>query len=271
MIDYVPKSGVIKLGKQGENHALQVILPNIRAGAGSILLLHQRSSDNQPYPVPVMETAEGVIWVVSSTDTASPGRGLAELQWLGENGEIGKSVTYQTETVRSLTAPGAVPDEPLKPYVAAVAQNAEAARHSAERASESAKRSETSAEDAKASAENAALSLKKLEDGIASGDFRGEKGDKGDKGEPGEKGEVGPQGETGPAGDTAAADAAAQTAKEHAEAAQAAAEAAEKEATNVSTMVSSLETRLKSGSIDDAELHLGFYIDKDGYLCQKEG
>lgn len=27
--------------------------------------------------------------------------------------------------------------------------------------------------------------------------------------------------------------------------------------------------RLKSGKVEDAELHLGFYIDADGYLCQK--
>ena len=31
-----------------------------------------------------------------------------------------------------------------------------------------------------------------------------------------------------------------------------------------------LIARLKSGAIEDAELHLGFYIDADGDLCQKE-
>ena len=31
-----------------------------------------------------------------------------------------------------------------------------------------------------------------------------------------------------------------------------------------------LITRLKSGAIEDAELHLGFYLDADGDLCQKE-
>lgn len=31
-----------------------------------------------------------------------------------------------------------------------------------------------------------------------------------------------------------------------------------------------LETRLKSSLIDDAELHLGFYLDENGDLCQKE-
>lgn len=223
MIDLVPKSGMIKLGKQGENRAIRVILPNIRAGSGSILLLHQRALDKKPYPVPVAETAEGIIWVVSSTDTANQGRGQAELQWLGENGEVVKSVTYQTETSRSLSAPGAVPDEPMKPYVQAVAKDAQAAKDAAASAKESARTAEASATQAGLSADNAAKTLKKLEDGIASGDFRGEKGDKGD---PGEKGEKGDRGEIGPAGDTTAADAAAEAAKIAAQEAQKAAETA---------------------------------------------
>lgn len=131
MIDVFPRSGMIKIGKQGENRAIRVILPNIRAGAGSILLLHQRALDKKPYPVPVTESAEGIIWVVNATDTANQGRGQAELQWLGENGEIVKSVIYQTETSRSLSAPGAVPDEPMKPYVQAVARDAQAAKDAA--------------------------------------------------------------------------------------------------------------------------------------------
>ncbi len=230
MIDLVPKSGMIKLGKQGENRATRVILPNIRAGAGSILLLHQRALDKKPYPVPVAETAEGIIWVVSSTDTANQGRGQAELQWLGENGEIVKSVIYQTETARSLSTPGAVPDEPLKPYTQAVAKDAQSAKDAAASATEA--------------ADNAAKSLKKLEDGIASGDFRGEKGEKGEKGDRGEVGQTGPQGltgpvgpkgdpgpqgpkgEAGPAGDTTTADAAAEAAKKAAQEAQKAAETA---------------------------------------------
>ena len=220
MIDVFPRSGMIKLGKQGENRAIRVILPNIRAGSGSILLLHQRALDKKPYPVPVTESAEGIIWVVSSTDTANQGRGQAELQWLGENGEIVKSVIYQTETSRSLSAPGAVPDEPMKPYVQAVAKDAQAAKDAAASATEAAQSAEGSATQAGAAASNAADSLKRLEDGIASGEFRGEKGDKGDPGP------QGPQGEVGPAGDTTAADAAAEAAKKAAQEAQKAAEAA---------------------------------------------
>lgn len=176
MIDVFPRSGMIKIGKQGENRAIRVILPNIRAGSGSILLLHQRALDKKPYPVPVTESAEGITWVVSATDTANQGRGQAELQWLGENGEIVKSAIYQTETSRSLSAPGAVPDEPMKPYVQAVAKDAQAAKDAAASATEAARSAEASATQAGLSADNAAKSLKQLEDGIASGEFRGQDG-----------------------------------------------------------------------------------------------
>lgn len=226
MIDVFPRSGMIKLGKQGENLATRVILPNIRAGSGSILLLHQRALDKKPYPVPVTESAEGIIWVVSATDTANQGRGQAELQWLGENGEIVKSVIYQTETSRSLSTPGAVPDEPMKPYVQAVAKDAQAAKDAAASATEAARSAGASATQAGISAENAAKSLKQLTDGIDSGDFRGEKGEKGDKGDVGATGPQGPRGEVGPAGDTTAADAAAEAAKKAAQEAQKAAETA---------------------------------------------
>lgn len=155
MIDLVPKSGMIKIGKQGENRAIRVILPNIRAGSGSILLLHQRPLDKKPYPVPITESAEGIIWVVSATDTANQGRGQAELQWLGENGEIVKSVIYQTETSRSLSTPGAVPDEPMKPYVQAVARDAQAAKDAAASAKESARTAEASAGQAGQAAQSA--------------------------------------------------------------------------------------------------------------------
>lgn len=229
MIDVVPNAGVIALGKQGENQAVRVTLPNIRAGVGSILLLHQRAADQQPYPVPVVEADGGIIWTVSSTDTAYPGRGQAELQWLGTDGAVVKSVTYQTNIIRALTTPGTVPDEPLKPYTQAVARDAQAAKDAAASATEAARTAEASADQAGLSAENAAKALKKLEEGIASGDFRGEKGEQGEQGEKGEKGDPGPQGpqgEAGPPGDTTAADAAAEAAKEAALEAQKAAETA---------------------------------------------
>lgn len=46
--------------------------------------------------------------------------------------------------------------------------------------------------------------------------------------------------------------------------------AARRDIKNRKEDLSTLERRLKSGAIADAELHLGFYIDENGDLCQKE-
>lgn len=65
----------------------------------------------------------------------------------------------------------------------------------------------TSAGNASQSAQEAADSLQELKDGIAAGDFKGEKGEKGEKGDKGDTGPigpVGPQGEQGPTGATGA-------------------------------------------------------------------
>ena len=80
---------------------------------------------------------------------------------------------------------------------------AQQAGASAKAAQTAASESATSAGNADQSAQEAADSLQELKDGIAAGNFKGEKGDKGDTGPQGPKGDTGPQGpkgETGPAG-----------------------------------------------------------------------
>lgn len=72
---------------------------------------------------------------------------------------------------------------------------------SAKAAQTAASEAATSAGNAAQSAQEAADSLQELKDGIAAGDFKGEKGDKGDTGP---IGPVGPQGEQGPTGATGA-------------------------------------------------------------------
>lgn len=72
---------------------------------------------------------------------------------------------------------------------------------STEAAQTAANEAATSAGNADQSAQEAADSLQELKDGIASGNFKGEKGDKGDIGP---IGPVGPQGEQGPQGPTGA-------------------------------------------------------------------
>lgn len=249
--DVVPRAGVIDLGKQVEGLVTRVVLPNVRRGEGAVQLVHQRADDQKPYLVPITEDGDKIYWIVSRLDTAYPGRGQAELQWLGVNGEVAKSVTYQTNTTRSMSEPGAVPDEPLKPYTQAVARDAQAAKDAAASATESARSAEASATQAGLSASNAAKSLKQLQDGIASGNFRGEKGEQGEKGDPGPQG---PKGEAGPAGDTTAADAAAEAAKQAAQEAQKAAEASAGSAAKAAESVGGLADDLATLKTENTAL-----------------
>lgn len=238
MIDIVPNAGVIALGKQGENQAVRVTLPNIRAGSGSILLLHQRSDDQQPYPVPVVEADGGIIWTVSSTDTAYPGRGQAELQWLGADGAVIKSVTYQTNTIRALTAPGAVPDEPLKPYTQAVARDAQAAKDAAANATEAARSAEASAGQAGLSAATATEAARNAEAIV---------------------GKAGQSAQSAQAAALAAAQnaSAAEAAEEAAKQAQAGAEAAKTEAQTAKTAAEKAAQEAKSAQAGAVEAKTG--------------
>ncbi len=79
----------------------------------------------------------------------------------------------------------------------------QAVEAAAKPALDAAAESAASAKKAATSEKSAADSLQELKDGIASGNFKGEKGDKGDTGPvgpQGPQGETGPQGEQGPAG-----------------------------------------------------------------------
>lgn len=77
---------------------------------------------------------------------------------------------------------------------------------STEAAQTAASEAATSAGNADQSAQEAADSLQELKDGIATGDFKGEKGDTGPQGETGPRGEQGPQGEKGDTGPAVALD-----------------------------------------------------------------
>lgn len=192
MRDIVAKGDNIPLGRQGENRCTRVTLPNIRDGAGTVALYHQRSGDAAPYPLEITEDGDSIYWDVTSVDTAAPGFGRAEMQWLGEHGEILKSRIYRTYVEKALTSPGQTPD-PLEDYAAKIAKSAAAAKASEDAAAASATQAATAATGAETSAsaaadsaasasdaaKDAAAALKALEDGIAAGDFKGDKGDKG--------------------------------------------------------------------------------------------
>lgn len=143
---------------------------------------------------------------VPASVTAQPGNGCITFE-----GSDGTKTTVTSADLRyrvsanSGTEDGTEP-EPGTPawqqLVDAVHTDATAAEQAKTDAQTAAQQAATSAGNADQSAQEAADSLQELKDGIASGDFKGEKGDKGDTGPQGEKGDTGPQGpkgETGPA------------------------------------------------------------------------
>lgn len=176
------------------------------------VLNYFRRGDKRPYSVPLREEKDNLIWTVTLADTAKPGMGIAQLVGSGKD-QTKHSGCYSVFVGKSLVNPGDVPAVD-KAFLDKVAKEAAEAYTAAGEA-------KSAASFAGAAAGRAETALKTLEDGIASGDFRGEKGEKGDKGDPGPQG---PKGEAGPAGDTTAADAAAEAAKEAAQEAQKAAE-----------------------------------------------
>lgn len=138
---------------------------------------------------------------VPASVTAQPGSGCVTFE--GSDGT--KTVTSADLRYRvaanSGTEDGTEP-EPGTPawqqLVDAVHTDATAAEQAKTDAQEAASEAATSAGSASQSAQEAADSLQELKDGIAAGDFKGEKGD------PGPIGPVGPQGERGPQGPTGA-------------------------------------------------------------------
>lgn len=139
---------------------------------------------------------------VPASVTAQPGSGCVTFE--GSDG----TTTVTSEDLRyrvsanSGTEDGTAP-EPGTPawqqLVDAVHTDATAAEQAKTDAQTAASEAATSAGNADQSAQEAADSLQELKDGIAAGDFKGEKGD---KGETGPIGPVGPQGEQGPKGET---------------------------------------------------------------------
>lgn len=96
------------------------------------------------------------------------------------------------------TENGAAP-EPNTPAWEALVGTVKDETNKAQQAKTSA---ETAAKQSKADADKAAESLQELKDGIASGDFKGDKGDQGPQGETGARGPRGPKGDKGDPGET---------------------------------------------------------------------
>lgn len=220
------RQGVINIGKLKENLVTEVALPAPGFEGGSYVVLLRRPKEELPYPVSARHDGSSLVWTVQTADTAIAGTGKLECRWYGDNGEVAKSQTYMVRIADGLPDPTEAP-EAWAGFMQQVSQDAGRAE---------------------SAADNAAKTLKKLEDGIASGDFRGEKGEKGDPGP------QGPKGEAGPAGDTTAADAAAEAAKQAAQEAQKAAEASAGSAAQAAESVGGLADDLEATQKDIAKM-----------------
>nr|DAH20969.1 MAG TPA: hypothetical protein [Caudoviricetes sp.] len=224
------KSGAVTIGRYKEQLVREVAFPLPPLGEGGHYQAKlQRPHDETPYPLASRVEGRELIWLVSLADTSDPGEGLVEIRWDGPNGETWKSPQYAVRIAKGLADPKEAP-EAWAGFLQQV--NRDAGR-------------------AESAADNAAQALKKLENGIASGDFRGEKGEKGEKGDPGPQG---PKGEAGPAGDTTAADAAAEAAKQAAQEAQKAAEASAGSAAQAAESVGGLADDLEATQKDVAKM-----------------
>lgn len=148
--------------------------------------------------------ADGSVAVPASV-TAQPGNGCITFEGSDGTRTVTSADLRYRVAANSGTDDGSLP-EPGTPawqeLVGAVHTDAAAAEQAKTDAQTAASEAATSAGNADQSAQEAADSLRELKDGIAAGDFKGEKGDKGDTGPIGPQGETGPQGPTGATGST---------------------------------------------------------------------
>lgn len=152
---------------------------------------------------PASLVVNGLVDVPASV-TAQPGNGCITFEGSDGTRTVTSADLHYRVAASSGTEDGTEP-EPGTPawqqLVNAVHANATAAEQAKTDAQTAASEAATSAGNADQSAQEAADSLQELKDGIANGNFKGEKGDKGDTGP---IGPVGPQGEQGPKGPTGA-------------------------------------------------------------------
>lgn len=154
---------------------------------------------------------DGYVAVPASV-TAQPGSGCVTFEGSDGTKTVTSADLRYRVSANSGTEDGTEPEpgtpawQQLVDAVHADATAAEQAKTDAQTAAQqagaSASAAATSAGNADQSAQEAANSLQELKDGIASGDFKGEKGDPGPIGPVGPQGEQGPQGPTGATGAT---------------------------------------------------------------------
>ena len=135
---------------------------------------------------------DGYVAVPASV-TAQPGNGCITFEGSDGTKTVTSADLRYRVSANSGTEDGTMPE----PGTPAWQELVDAVHTDATAAEQAKTDAQTAATESAASADKAAGSLQELKDGIASGDFKGEKGDKGGTGP---IGPVGPQGETGPQG-----------------------------------------------------------------------
>lgn len=144
---------------------------------------------------------------VPASVTAQPGTGCVTFEGSDGTKTVTSADLRYRVSANSGTEDGTEP-EPGTPawqqLVDAVHTDATAAEQAKTDAQTAASEAATSAGNADQSAQEAAGSLQELKDGIANGDFKGEKGDPGERGPAGPVGPQGERGEVGPTGATGA-------------------------------------------------------------------
>ena len=135
---------------------------------------------------------DGYVAVPASV-TAQPGNGCITFEGSDGTKTVTSADLRYRVSANSGTEDGTMPE----PGTPAWQELVDAVHTDATAAEQAKTDAQTAATESAASADKAAESLQELNDGIASGDFKGEKGDKGDTGP---QGPVGPQGETGQQG-----------------------------------------------------------------------
>lgn len=142
---------------------------------------------------------------VPASVTAQPGNGCITFEGSDGTKTVTSADLRYRVSANSGTEDGTMP-EPGNPawqqLVDAVHTDVTAAEQAKTDAQTAASEAATSAGSASQSAQEAADSLQELKNGIAAGDFKGDKGDTGPIGPVGPQGETGPQGPTGATGAT---------------------------------------------------------------------
>lgn len=216
MIINAKPSGILSLGREGENQARSIRFDISHwvkdFGPGVVELVHQRSGDPYPYPVVVTQTGNEVLWNITATDTAMVGLGRCELQfYLG--GVLAKSENWYTKVFDSISSSGDVIPDPEVSWVTEVVQAGAGVKDQAARAEAAAEKAEAATVNVPILGDNGNWFVwdktlgEYVDTGASSVGPVGPEGPEGPEGPPGETGPVGetgltgPQGEPGPQGD----------------------------------------------------------------------